>query len=149
MAASTTGSKTITVADLMGLGSNVWAEVVHGELIIKDGTTSMGAAGFLHVTVIDNIYDLLKPFVKAKQLGYVLTDGLTYILSMKGEGIELARLPDLSFIRKARIPKDFDARLPFPGARSDRSPVRVGAGRSRVILAPARAPARRIAEGRP
>jgi Uma2 family endonuclease len=116
MAASATGSKLITAMDLMGLGSNVWAEVVNGELIIQDRTAMMGAAGFLHVTVIDNIYDLLKPFVKAGQLGYVLTDGLTYILSGKNEQIELARLPDLSFIRKARIPTDFDPRLPFPGA---------------------------------
>lgn len=74
------------------------------------------SAGFTHVAVIGNLYDILKPHVKIHQLGRVFTDGLTYILHQTESGIHQARIPDLSFIRNDAIPSEFDHARPFPGA---------------------------------
>ncbi len=42
-------------------------------------------------------------------------DGLLYILSEEG-GVRMARVPDVSFVRKDRIPQEWDMERPFPGA---------------------------------
>lgn len=89
-----------------------WFEVVNGEWVEID--TNM--MGFLHTVVIHNLYDILKPFVKTNDLGYVHGDGLKYILAVDETGIETSRMPDLAFLRKGRIPADFDIQRPFSGA---------------------------------
>lgn len=44
-------------------------------------------------------------------------DSLIYVLEHDPEaGIRNSRIADTSFVRKGRIPPDFDLRLPFPGA---------------------------------
>lgn len=80
----------ITTADLM---NDEWVEVVDGELVEVD--TDM--MGFLHMTVIHNMYDTLKPFVKLHKLGYVHGDGLKYILHFDENGVQTSRTPDLAF----------------------------------------------------
>jgi Uma2 family endonuclease len=88
-------------------------EVVGGEWVEID--TDMMT--FIHVVVIDNLYDMLKPFVKEHQLGFVHTDGMKYVLHVNEYGVETARKPDLAFLRKGRIPHGFDFYgSPFPGA---------------------------------
>jgi hypothetical protein len=89
-----------------------WCEVVNGEWVEID--TDM--MGFLHTVVIHNLYDILKPFVKTSDLGYVHGDGLKYILAIDETGIETSRMPDLAFLRKGQIPVDFDIQRPFSGA---------------------------------
>lgn len=100
----------ISEDDLMRLGSDARVEIVDGELVY------MLPVGGLHVFVVNNTYDALKPIVKEKKLGYLFTDGLIYRMFGTSESIRGARVPDVSFIRKANIPQDWDLHLPFPGA---------------------------------
>lgn len=101
----------ITEDYLLSLNADKWYEVVDGELI--EGV-EMGE--LTHVIVIDNLFSPLRPFVRQHKLGRVHTDSLTYILHVNEEGIENAHIPDLSFIRRGRIPTDFDKSRAFPGA---------------------------------
>ncbi len=98
----------VTVDDLM---NDAWVEVINGELVEID--TDM--MGFTHTLVIHNTYDILKPFARRNDLGYVHGDGLKYILHVDGNGIQTARTPDLAFIRQSRVP-NFDYEQPFEGA---------------------------------
>jgi len=101
----------ITINDIMQLDEDKRYEVVNG--VLKDNTVT---AGFTHITITTNLYDILKPYVRAKKLGYVYTDGLTYILyEDKEEGIRDTRIPDFSFVRPGLIPEDWDRSRPFPG----------------------------------
>ncbi|MEO8610508.1 MAG: Uma2 family endonuclease [Chloroflexota bacterium] len=99
----------ISEDDLMRLGSDTRVEIVDGELVY------ISPVGGMHVFVVNNTYDALKPIVKEKKLGYLFTDGLIYRMFGTSEDIRGARVPDVSFIRKANIPKDWDLRRPFLG----------------------------------
>ncbi len=106
---------TITQADLHQLdaeaGDNYWIEVEDNTIIevLRDMT-------WIHLFVIMNLYDLLKPFVKMHQLGRVFTDGARYVLKGTLDEIEDAPRPDFSFVRTGRIPADFDWEGDFFGA---------------------------------
>src|SRR5262249_16620438 len=76
----------------------------------------VGAATFLHFIVIDTLSDIFKPFVKARKLGRVATDGLTFQLGFDEDGKPVEHIPDFAFIRRGRLPKGFDPSQPFPGA---------------------------------
>ena len=53
----------------------------------------------------------------ATPFGYVCTSGMTYVLERDSEGnILKLSTADISFIRRGRLPKEFDLSLPFPGA---------------------------------
>lgn len=102
----------ISEQDLLQLDEDKRFEVVDG-IIVENGM----AAGFNHVLVIDNLYDILKPFAKKHKLGRVHTDSLTFILHTdKENNIQQARIPDLSFIKRGKMPDDFDRSRPFSGA---------------------------------
>ncbi len=96
---------------LEAVRDDIWVEVVHGEIVqvARDMT-------YLHLVIIENLYDNLKLFVRAKKLGRVHTDGLRYILIGGRRGMQLARKPDFSFIRAERFPADFDPSGDFEGA---------------------------------
>jgi Uma2 family endonuclease len=102
--------KLITEGELMALGSDARVEVVNGELV------EMVPVGGLHHLVGGNIHDLFKTPVTKIKLGLVFFDGLIYLLHKEEGGIKGARVPDVSFIRKADIPADWDIEKPFPGA---------------------------------
>lgn len=104
----------ITVEDLLAVDEDVWMEVVNGEWV--DQTEHVMSAGFLHATVIVNLYDILRPFTRKHDLGRVLPDGLTYILHVDENGLQTSRIPDFSFLRKGRITKDMPLEKPFEGA---------------------------------
>jgi Uma2 family endonuclease len=72
--------------------------------------------GFLHGIICANVYDALRPFVRVYRLGYVLGYGVLYDLSGGDNTTPLTLVPDVSFIRKGRIPPGFDLARPFPGA---------------------------------
>jgi Uma2 family endonuclease len=105
-----TVSQALTVDDLMRLGSETRVEVVSGEVV------EMTPVGGVHAFIVDNLYRLLYPVVSAHNLGYVVTDSLIYILSAGTEGVRVARVPDVSFVRKENIPPEWDIERPFPGA---------------------------------
>ncbi len=106
-------AKTIaTEDDLMRLDAQGQRfELSDGELI------EQSPVGVKHADVAGNVYDTLKAFVKAHQLGAVRMDSLIYLLHIDPDsGKRTARIPDTSFTRKGRLPKDFDRSRPFPGA---------------------------------
>ena len=102
----------ITEDELLRLGADDKAfEVINGELV------EMAPVGFRHVWLDFHVARLLHTFVESKQLGYILPDNLIYVLERDEQGgLRTTRVPDVSFIRRGRIPKDFDRSRPFPGA---------------------------------
>ncbi len=101
----------ITERDLTLLASDVCVEVVRGVL----NEVNMSAAGLQHMFVTNNVYDLIKPYVEAHRLGFVHTNGLTYILRKEGDRVQVTRIPDIGFIRRNRIRQSVDLARPFNG----------------------------------
>ncbi|PJF25857.1 MAG: hypothetical protein CUN53_10640 [Phototrophicales bacterium] len=101
---------TVSLDALMALGSDARVEVIDGEIVY------MSPVGGEHQDIGGNLYDIWKAFVKAHRLGLVYFDGLLYLLHQKGTRLKGSLVPDISFIRKADIPKHWDRRRPFPGA---------------------------------
>jgi Uma2 family endonuclease len=99
----------ITEDDLLRLNADEFVEIVDGEIV------KMTPNGFMHIIVSANVYDILRAYVKKHGLGYVAHDGLIYILEKKGKKVIVSHVPDVSFIRKGKIP-EFDYSKPFPGA---------------------------------
>lgn len=102
----------ITEDDLLRLGAEDKAfEVVNGELV------EMSPVGYQHVALVFHIAKILDRFASENRLGHVLPDSLIYVLQRGSRGkVRVSRVPDVSFIRRGRIPKDFDVTRPFPGA---------------------------------
>lgn len=105
-------TKVLTEADLLRLGAQGQRfEVIDGEII------EMMPVGVLHSDIAGNTYDTLKPFARANKLGEVRMDSLIFVLHVDAErGIRKTRIPDVSFVRRGRLPKGFDRSRPFPGA---------------------------------
>ncbi|NJO84480.1 MAG: Uma2 family endonuclease [Blastochloris sp.] len=83
-------------------------EVVDGAVVEAKGM------GFIQVYVAGTIYRLLFDFVQANSLGFVMTDGLIYVLERDREaGTRRTRMPDASFVRAGRLPADYDWNDPF------------------------------------
>lgn len=99
----------VTVEDLM---DDQWVEVTDGELVEVD-TNTMGVE---HTLVITNLYDILSPLVRTNKFGYVHGDGLKYVLWVDENGVETSCIPDLAYVRRGRIPANFDRTRPFSGA---------------------------------
>ena len=90
---------------------------------------------FLHLAMMQNLFLILHPFVRAHQLGSVFMDGARYILAGIPTDIERARKPDLSFVRAGRIPADFDWSGDFIGA-PDLAVEIVSPGQTNTVLLP-------------
>ncbi|PJF39522.1 MAG: hypothetical protein CUN54_08535, partial [Phototrophicales bacterium] len=102
----------VTVEEQMQFGEDEWIEIDDGFPV---RTENMAAAGYLHILIIEIIYEILKKFVDANNLGRVHSDGLTYNLSVDEDGhVIKSRIPDVSFIRRANL-KQFDYTKPYPG----------------------------------
>lgn len=71
---------------------------------------------FFHVLVIQNLFRLLDAYVNQHNLGYVFIDGARYILAATEKHIQRAYVPDLSFLKKERLPVDFEWSGYFMGA---------------------------------
>jgi len=101
----------ITERDLTLIAPDYPVEVVQGELNEVD----MSAAGLEHMFITNNVYDLIKPYVDAHRLGFVHTNGLTYILQKEGDRVQITRIPNFGFIRRHRIRQSVDLSRPFNG----------------------------------
>lgn len=104
----------ITQDDLFRLESqsdDFWIEVDDGEIVYVERNMT-----FFHMLIIQNLYDLLKIFVREQELGYVFIDGGRYILAESKVDIQRAYKPDLSFLRAGRFPDDFDWHGDYEGA---------------------------------
>lgn len=102
----------LTEADLLRLGAQDRRfEVVNGEI------REMSPVGYEHSTIVGNTYDLLNTHVRRDKLGYIHGDSLIYILHIDSEtGVRKTRIPDVSFIRRGRLPSKEERALPFHGA---------------------------------
>jgi Uma2 family endonuclease len=102
----------LTEADLLRLGAEDRRfEIVNG--VIRE----MSSVGYEHSTFVGNTYELLNSHVKSRKLGYVHGDSLIYILYGDAEtGVRKTRIPDVSFIRRERLPRKEERALPFHGA---------------------------------
>jgi len=122
----------ISAEDLRRLDTDeAWMEVDDGSIIESERDMT-----WLHVLIIQNLYDLLRPYVSQHQLGWVLMDGARYILSAsRTQGVQRAYIPDLSFVRAGRIPPDFDWMGDFSGA-PDLAVEVVSPGQSNAVVLP-------------
>lgn len=100
---------TIRLDDILALPEDTRVDIINGEMV------EMTPAGFMHVIVAGNVYDILRGYAKQHKVGFVAMDNLMYLLDTIDDKIETARTPDVSFIRQENIP-DFDFSKPFPGA---------------------------------
>ncbi|MEO8397710.1 MAG: Uma2 family endonuclease [Chloroflexota bacterium] len=121
----------VTLADLQQLDAeDKWVEVDDGILIEGDHNVT-----FLHILIMQTLFRVLDPFVRANKLGSVFMDGARYILAGTPTDIERARKPDFSFLRTGRIPADFDWSGDFVGA-PDLAVEIVSPGQTNPILLP-------------
>lgn len=102
--------KTVTQADLLQLEAEGKKVEVYDAIIVECEPVT-----HLHVVVIDNLFILLQPFVKANRLGRVYTDGVRYRLRGGGDDVLDSYIPDFSFIRREHIPEGYDFSGDFPG----------------------------------
>ncbi|MBL8153607.1 MAG: Uma2 family endonuclease [Anaerolineae bacterium] len=102
----------LTEDDLMRLSAaGRRYELVQGELV------EMNPVGIEHSDICGNAYRALYAFVAQHKLGRVNMDGLIFLLHIDPVTEKrTARIPDASFVRKGRLPKDYDRSRPFPGA---------------------------------
>ncbi len=100
----------ITEADLLAMGEDANIEIIDGEVI------ETSPVGMKHHIVAGNLAFLLETYVRKHKNGLVFMDGLTCILDTEQGTIKGSQVPDVCFIRKRRIPADFDLRRPFPGS---------------------------------
>ncbi len=75
-------------------------EIVNGQWI---QVAEDGMAGELHGAIATNLIVALGTYVKTHQLGRVYPADTTYILSEDEQGVQLMRLPDVSFVAASRI----------------------------------------------
>lgn len=94
----------VTQAELRKLDAeDKWFEVVDGEIIESERNVT-----WLHLLIIQNLYDILKPFVRVNMLGRVFIDGARFIIEGSLDNIQWAPIPDFSFVRSGRFPEDFE-----------------------------------------
>lgn len=101
----------ITERDLSMIAPDYCVEVVRGQL----NEVNMSTVGLEHMFIMNNVYDLIKPFVESHRLGFVHTNGLTYVLQKEGDRVQITRIPDIGFIRRNRIRQSVDLARPFAG----------------------------------
>lgn len=77
-------------------------EVVEGVIVEEDEDTMT----YVHVLVIENLFLILRVFVNDRKLGRVHIDGVRFILHRERGRIIAARIPDLCFIQRERLPAD-------------------------------------------
>lgn len=102
--------QSITLDDILAMDADARVEVLEGVMV------DMSQVGGTHHFIGGNTYRVLDHYVNEHDLGYVMMDGLLYLLDNSSSGLKGAQVPDVSFIRKSSIPQDWDMDLPFPGA---------------------------------
>jgi Uma2 family endonuclease len=95
---------------LRHLAENNWLEYVEGRL-----RPTMSAASINHAFIIANTYDLLKSWADRLKHGRVFGDGLHFNLYPEAGGLRGTRIPDVSFVRLARLQALTNLEGLFPG----------------------------------
>lgn len=82
-------------------------ELAEGELVEVVGSTA------LHAFIAALIYDLIRAYARPRRLGIAFPDGTSYLLARDPD---VLRIPDVSFIARARIPETGIPRTYWPFA---------------------------------
>lgn len=91
----------ITIKDLEDMEARgLIREIVHGQWV---PVAEEKMAGELHGAIATNLILALASYVKAHKLGRVYPADTTSILEEDAQGIQLMRLPDVSFVAADRI----------------------------------------------
>lgn len=102
---STVSGKLITAEELMAMGDAGPCELVRGEV------KRLTPVGFRHARVTAALTELLRSFVRARDLGVVLTGEVGFVLSRNPDTVRAA---DVAFLRKDRLAEvPEDAYIPF------------------------------------
>ena len=86
------------IEDMEARGSS--REIVNGQWV---DTSEEKMTGELHGAIATNLIIALGSYVKAHQLGRVYPADTTYILEVDKDGVQLMRLPDVSFVAADRV----------------------------------------------
>ncbi len=108
----------LTIAPDMLPALDARAEAAGLRIEIDDGeiVEVERAVTWEHLLIIRFLFRRLDRFAEEHGLGLILPDGARYLIDVSEEGIVKARIPDLSFLRRGRLPADFDPRGDFTGA---------------------------------
>ena len=91
----------ITLKDIEDMEARgLRCEIVNGQWV---DTSEAKMAGELHGAIATNLIIALGSYVKAHQLGRVYPADTTYILEEDKDGVQLMRLPDVSFVAADRV----------------------------------------------
>jgi Uma2 family endonuclease len=101
----------ITLAEGRARDEDARLEVIDGQLI-----TEKRIVPWQQTFMMRWLFLLMHEHVFQNDLGTVYPDGARYILRGADPSIEEARIPPLSFLRKGRVPADFDPLKDFEGA---------------------------------
>lgn len=82
----------------------------------KAGGMDRNEIDIQRAAVSGNVYAALRAYVTTHDLGVAFPAGLFYLLWKDSVNAQMARVPDASFVRKARVAAVTDLTLPFPGA---------------------------------
>jgi Uma2 family endonuclease len=100
-----------TGVSLDELMQHEWVEVVNGVIVPMD--VLLFTLG--HRIITDEVYRVLKHHATEQQLGYVFGSGLTYALHIDANGIQAARIPDVSYICRDHLKHNFSPDGAYPG----------------------------------
>ena len=94
-------TKPITIKDIEAMEvCGIVREIVDGQWVDEDEESM---AGELHGAIATNVILALGTYVKTHKLGRVYPADTTYILEEDEHGVQLMRLPDVSFVAADRV----------------------------------------------
>jgi Uma2 family endonuclease len=92
--------KPITLKDIQDAEARgIVREIVNGQWVNEEDRM----AGELHGAIAANLLIRLGTFVRGRKLGRVYPADTTYILEENDQGVQLLRLPDVSFVAASRV----------------------------------------------
>lgn len=99
--------KLLTEAEYEALDNRY--EIIDGQLMER-GLMSARA-----VITRDNLYSLLVPVVRQQKSGHLFGDGMIFYMWKTTKGIKGAYIPDIAFVRKENLMKDWTIDKNYPG----------------------------------
>ena len=105
-AAAPVPAEPLTLDEYLALGEDVKAQIIDGKLVL------MSPTGPQHGEIAGNVFGFIWSFVRQHRLGLTYTEQTAYV-EEGAQGLKGALVPDVSFVRRERIPPDHDPTKPF------------------------------------
>jgi|SRR5215203_5729762 len=99
-------TKLVTAEDIAAMGSDTPYELIEGVL------HEVSPSWIMPSIIAQTISGWLAPFVRERRLGFISGEEGGFLLRRDPDTVVA---PDLAFVAKQRIPKDYDFRSFFPG----------------------------------